>query len=332
MSASKIKINWLLGHKNLDYFEEAAAAFKSAVEKGSDGAIEVEITTIDEDHGSGRANAATAQIAAKVAKGEAQMGHSFADVMGAVEPRMHVFETPYLFRGNRHMEGLIAGPIGTGLLTGLRSHGILGLSFTYSGGPSGLATIDGPLQSPEDLKGLKVGVYGDKVNDAWLTSLGARTVAIEHRLEDILPKARAGSLDAVVITWRNFEQASLHHDFKYFSLPGSTYLVSVTYINEAFFASLPSKFQSLVKKASIEAAAIERAKTIELNEESMRLVLPKGVRPVHLTVPGRKAFGAALKPAYAAIDALLGKEFVEAVKGAQDADVHPAAAASLAAR
>lgn len=321
--AEKYKITWLLGHKNLDFFEEAAVSFKSAVEIGSEGEIRVEIVTKDEDKGESPAQAGP-EIAALVAKGEAEMGHSFTDVVGSVDPRFHAFEAPYLFRGYRHMEGVIEGPVGEGLLSDLRERGIIGLSFTYSGGASGVATKDRPLRGPADLKGLKVGVYGDRVNEAWLKELGAAPVAIEHRLESILPKSRDGSLDAAVTTWRNFDQAKLQKGFRHFSLPGSTYLVSVTYINQKFYDGLPEKYRVLIRNASKEAARIERAKTIELNEDAKRQLLAKGVRSVALPESGRAAFDAALKPAYEGpLAALLGKELLEKIRATPDGYVHP---------
>lgn len=330
--AEKYKITWLLGHKNLDFFEEAAVSFKSAVEIGSEGEIRVEIVTKDEDKGASAAPAGP-EIASLVAKGEAQMGHSFTDVVGSVDPRFHVFEAPYLFRGYRHMEGVIEGPVGEGMLAALRERGIVGLSFTYSGGASGVATKDRPLRGPADLKGLKVGVYGDRVNAAWLKELGASPVGVEHRLESILPLSLDGTLDAAVTTWRNFDQAKLQKGFRYFSLPGSTYLVSVTYINEKFYEGLPEKYRVLIRDASREAARIERAKTIELNEDAKRQLLSKGVRLVALPEAGRTAFAAALRPAYdGALSGILGGDFLEKIRSAPDGSIHPTMPTEFTAR
>lgn len=321
--AEKYKITWLLGHKNLDYFEEAAVSFKSAVEIGSRGDIRVDIVTKDEDKGAAPAQAGP-EIAALVAKGEAEMGHSFADVVGGVDPRLHAFEAPYLFRGYRHMEGVIEGPVGESMLAALGERGVVGLSFTYSGGACGVATKDRPLRAPSDLKGLKVGVYGDRADDAWLRALGATPVAIEHRLESILPMSRDGALDAVVTTWRNFDQAKLQKNFRFVSLPGSTYLVSVTYVNRKFYESLPEKYRALLRDASREAARIERAKTIELNEDAKRQLLAKGVRAVPLTAEGRTAFDASLKPVFAGpLSDLLGKDLLEKVRATPDGAIHP---------
>ena len=314
--AAKHKIRWMLAHANLDYFEEAAAQFKKIVETGSKGDIEVSIVTADASRG----NPTDAPEQA-VAEGRMEMGHSFTESMGSVDPRYWAFEAPYLMRGYEHMEGVIDGPVGEDMLKGLRKHGMVGLALTYSGGASGIASKR-ELRSPADLKGLKVGVYGDPVNEAWLKSLGAEPVAIGHRLTSIAPLARDGSLDAVVVTWRNFEVEQLEQAFDRVSLPGSTYLVSVTYVNQKFYDGLPEAYRKLLRDASRETARIERAKTVELNETAKRALLAKGVRPVHQSAEQRKAFVEALKPAYAgSIDGILGRDFVTRVRRAPDGEL-----------
>ena len=319
LEAAKYNINWYLGHPNLDYFEEAAADFKQAIELGSNGEIEVRIITADNDA------LGPPEIAAKVARGDAEMGHSYTDVMGSVDSRLMAFEAPFLFRGHRHMEGLIEGPIGAEMLDGLRAKKMIGLCFTYSGGASGVASLDREIRRPEDLKGLRVGVYGDEVNEAWLRSLGAIPVRIRHDLPKIAKLAREGSLDAVVITWRNFERSQLSSDFKYFNLPASTFLVSMTYINEKFFNSLPKAYQTLIKEESLKSARIERAKTIQLNADSRRAMLSKGVRQVYLAEKNRRAFVKALRPAYkGAIERLIGKDLLKRIRKTKDGKDHPA--------
>ena len=136
--AAKYKIHWFVGHQNPDYFEIAAKDFKRDVEARTHGDVSVEIMTAvnDETH---NGSASGPQIAEMVEKGEAEMGHSFTDVVGGVDPRLYAFEAPYLFRDNRHMEGVLEGPIGEELLEGFRAHKMVGLSFTYSGGPSAIA-------------------------------------------------------------------------------------------------------------------------------------------------------------------------------------------------
>ena len=323
--AAPYKITWLLGHPNLDYFEEAAQAFKQRVETESNGDIQVTIVTAEQDPLGDVAQAKEPpEIARRVAAGEAEMGHSFANVLGDLDPRMQVFEAPYLFRGYRHLEGVFEGPAGQKLLDGLKDHGLAGLSFTYSGGANGVAAPGRELRGPEDLKGLKVGVYGGDVDSAWLKALGAVPVAIRHDRQRIRPMAADGSLDAVVITWRNFERASLERQFRTFGLPGVSYLVSVTYANPKFLASLPPKYRALIERAARDSGRIERAQTIELNEMSKREMVAQGVLPVYSGAAARAAFEKAVAPAIdGAVSQAVGAELIKTIRETPDAPVAP---------
>jgi C4-dicarboxylate-binding protein DctP len=316
--APKYRIQWLLGHKNLDFFEEAAKDFKRSVETRSQGRIQVDIVQESAD-----ASPAAPEIAGKVSRGEAQMGHSFTDVMGALDPQLYAFETPYLMRDYSHMEGVLDGPVGQQMLDGLKAQHLVGLGFTYSGGANGIASVDRPLRKPADLKGLRVGVYGDAVNAAWLESLGAKPVALAHDLDRINELVSRGELDAVAITWRNFQRSGLEARFKYFNMPGSSYLVSMTYVNDKFFASLPKELQAMLVEESRKAGRIERAKTIKLNQDSMVGLMAKGVEPVQLTAAQKGEFSRALKPAYEKIDGLLGRKLLESIKKAPDGAPSP---------
>ncbi|MCM2303974.1 MAG: TRAP transporter substrate-binding protein [Elusimicrobia bacterium] len=321
---AKHHITWLLGHENLDYFEEAAETFKKTVEEGSRGEIAVTIVTDGGDQGR-----AAPTIAAKVARGDAEMGHSFADVMGAVDPRFHVFEAPYIFRGYKHLEGVFEGPMGEEMLQGLRPHGIVGLSFTYSGGASGFATSKRELRTVEDLKGLRVAVYGEPLNGAWLKSLDAEAVTVGHKINDIAGKRKDGALDAAVVTWRNFQAGRLQEAFDRMCLPDSTYLVSVTYANEKFLAGLPEKHRALIVKASREAAWIERVKTIELNAEAKREMQALGVRPVYAPEALRRAVS---ERSRASVEAFVGADFIKRLRSVGDGADHAVVPAAFAAR
>ncbi|MBI3551700.1 MAG: TRAP transporter substrate-binding protein [Elusimicrobia bacterium] len=322
LHAAKHKIRWLLGHPNLDYFEEAAASFKAAVEQGSHGDIEVQIVPAANpwENTQGRVRP---EIADKVAKGEAEMGHSFTNIMGKLDHRLWAFDLPYLFTGYTHLEGVFEGPVGSELLEGLRAKNIVGLAFTYSGGAEGVATTDREIRGPEDLKGRRIGVFGTDVDNAWLAALGAAPVAIEHQLTTIDPLTQDRSIDSVVVTWRRLHEAHLQKRYKYVNLMGSSYLVSVTYVNKEFFDGLPEAYRALVKDAARTAARIERAKSIELNETTKREMLAKGVSPVYLSQASRLKFQEALRPVYErALEGIVGKDLIERLRKTEPAP-HP---------
>ncbi len=321
--AAKYKVRWLIGHYNLDYFEDAARAFKASVETGSHGDIEVVIVPAKNpwDSTQGRE---TPSIARQVAAGEGEMGHSFTNVMGELDHRLWAFDLPYLFNGYLHLEGVFEGPMGPQLLAGLKDKNLEGLAFTYSGGAQGVATLDREIRGPADLKGLKVGCFGDPVNVAWLTALGATPVALQNQLSTIADKAKTGELDAAVLTWRRVHEAHLESTFNDVSVMNSTYLVSVSYVNSKFMNSLPAEYQKLIRDSATTAARIERARTIELNEKTKREMMAKGMRPVYLSEPARVAFQKALEPIYAkSLNDIVGKDLIEKIRKTPSSSQHP---------
>lgn len=321
--AAKHKIRWLLGHPNLDFFEAAAEHFKAEVEKGSAGDIEVQIVTA-EDPWRNNQGKVRPEIADKVAGGEAEMGHSFTNVLGKIDHRLWAFDCPYLMKGYLHMEGVIEGPLGPELLEGLRGQKIVGLAFTYSGGAQGVATVDRELRGPEDLKGRKVAVFGDDVDTSWLAALGAKPVPIVHQLTTINPLTVDGTVDSAMVTWRRVREAHLQERYKYVSLMNSSYLVSVTYINEKFYDGLPEKHRKLVKDSALKAARIERARTIELNETTKREVMAKGIVPVYLSGAALARFQEALRPVYeSTLNGIVGKDLIERIRKTEDSPKLP---------
>lgn len=313
-SPAKHKIVWLIGHRNLDFFEAAALKFKNTVEKGSNGDIEVQIVA-DGEPWQDAGTAVKPEIADRVVKGEAQMGHSFTNVLGEIDPRLLAFDCPYLMKGYLHMEGVIEGPIGPELLEGLRGQNIVGLAFTYSGGAQGVASVGKEIRGPEDLKGLKVGVYGSGIDTAWLAALGAQPVALKHDLPRFAGMTEEGAIDSAVVTWRRVRDTQLRDRYKYVNLMHSSYLTSVTYINAKFYDSLPPKYQELVKQSALSAARIERARTIELNETSKNAVMANGTVPVFLSGAARAKFEEALRPVYeASLNGIVGKDLIERIR------------------
>lgn len=320
--AAERKIRWLLGHPNLDYFEEAAQSFKRAVEAGSGGRIEVSVETAANPWESS-AGTPRPEIADKVARGEAEMGHSFTNVMGRLEPSFQVFDAPFLFTGYKHLEGVFDAPVGAEMLEGLREHGMIGLAFTYSGGAQAVSTTGRELRRPEDFKGARVAAFGSDAEKAWLSALGATLVPVGHRLNELAPLTERGEIDAAVVTWRRMHEARLAPHHRFVGAQKITYLASVTYVNEKFFESLPPADRELIRRAATEAARIERAKTIELNERSMREQVAKGVRPARLSDESLNAFKKALAPATREIEAIVGKKLMDRIRATPESAQHP---------
>ena len=79
-----------------------------------------------------------------------------ASVLEGFAPEFKVFGLPYLFRDDAHKAAVLAGPIGREILAAPQSKFLRGLCYYDSGNRSFYTKR--PIRTPDDLKGLKIGV------------------------------------------------------------------------------------------------------------------------------------------------------------------------------
>lgn len=92
--------------------------------------------------------------------------------LNSIEPLTIVAALPFLFQSTQHMRGAMDGPIGDEILASLEKHGLIGLCF-YDSGARSIYNIRGPINSPADMKGLKLRVPSSDLYVAMIKSLGA---------------------------------------------------------------------------------------------------------------------------------------------------------------
>ena len=100
--------------------------------------------------------------------------------MGPLVPELNVFNLPFMFRDDAHMEKVIDGPIGDELLKKLSEHptaGLIGLCW-MNAGTRNVYNSKRPVRTIEDLKGLKIRMMGNPVFVDTMNALGGNGVAM----------------------------------------------------------------------------------------------------------------------------------------------------------
>src|SRR5215207_1064478 len=100
--------------------------------------------------------------------------------MGPIVPELNVFNLPFMFRDDAHMEKVIDGPIGDELLNKLSEHptaGLIGLCW-MNAGTRNVYNSKRPVRSLDDLKGLKIRMMGNPVFVDTMNALGGNGVAM----------------------------------------------------------------------------------------------------------------------------------------------------------
>ena len=100
--------------------------------------------------------------------------------MGPLVPELNVFNLPFMFRDDAHMEHVIDGPIGDELLKKLSDHptaGLIGLCW-LNAGTRNVYNSKKPIKNIGDLKGLKIRMMGNPVFVDTMNALGGNGVAM----------------------------------------------------------------------------------------------------------------------------------------------------------
>mgnify|MGYP000951873965 CR=1 FL=1 len=105
--------------------------------------------------------------------GTIDMGKASSSVVGTAVPSFRVFDLPYLLRDREHMFSLLKGEFGEQLLKEMEEKaGVKGLIWMDQGSRS-FYTVNKPIRTPDDLKGLKIRVINSEIMVDTINAMGA---------------------------------------------------------------------------------------------------------------------------------------------------------------
>ncbi|SDB37186.1 tripartite ATP-independent transporter solute receptor, DctP family [Desulfonatronum thiosulfatophilum] len=216
-----------------------------------------------------------------------------------------VFELPFLFPNPEAAYKVLDGPIGRELLNNLERVNLKGLAYAERGFRN-LTNSVRPVNSPEDIVGLKIRVMENPVYIDTFTTLGANAVPMAWT--EALTAMRQKTIDGqenpvnVIHSFKLFEQQS------HLSMTRHTYAPAIFVMGLAKWRSLGPDYQEIFLEAAQQAAEhgrhvnaeMEAGQLEELREAGMEIIMEpdvaafrEKVKPVHAKY-GEK-FGAYLQ-------------------------------------
>ncbi len=108
----------------------------------------------------------------------------------------NVLVMPFVFRDNAHQYAVVDGPVGVELAEHLRSRNLHAAAFLDSGSRN-VMTIQGPVERPDDLRGMKIRVMSSNVLQETVACLGAMPQAISQG--EVYSALQTGVIDG----WEN---------------------------------------------------------------------------------------------------------------------------------
>ena len=190
--------------------------------------------------------------------------------MGPIVPELNVFNLPFMFRDDAHMEKVIDGPIGNEMLKKLSDHptaGLVGLCW-MNAGTRNVYNSKKPIRTIDDLKGLKIRMMGNPVFVDSMNALGGNGVAMGF--DQLINAMQTGVVDGAENNYPTYASGQHYRYAKYYSLTGHLMIPEILVFSRKTWESLSKEDQALISKFSKEAQQEQRKLWYEAEEKSVK--------------------------------------------------------------
>jgi tripartite ATP-independent transporter DctP family solute receptor len=228
--------------------------------------------------------------------GALQIARISVGPMGPLVPEMNVFNLPFMFRDNAHMEKVIDGPIGDELMKKLSDHptaGLIGLCW-MNAGTRNVYNSKKPINDLADLKGLKIRMMGNPLFVDTMNALGGNGVAMGF--DQLINAMQTGVVDGAENNEPSYDSGQHYRYAKFYSKTGHLMIPEILVFSKKSWETLSKEDQVLVMNASREAQQEQRKLWYEREVESMKKMQEAGA--VVNDVANKKAFQDAVKPVW----------------------------------
>jgi len=265
--------------------------FQSLVESQSKGRVKVQIFPSNQ-LGSERESLEGLKL------GTHQMDLTSSGAVPAFFPEIQCLALPYLFESRAVAWKVFDGWFGQELSEAMAQKAGMRILGYCENGIRHFVTTKKQINSPDDLKGLKIRTMENPAHMRLVKALGASPTPIAWG--ELYTAVQQGVVDGYELPLPLIEFVKLFQVSKHVVLDGHIYDPAFIWINEKFFQSLPKDLRVMVKNAVIEANVIERGQQAYWTEVPAAENLKK--EGMVLTSPSpeaRKAFREITQPAVA---------------------------------
>ncbi len=210
--------------------------------------------------------------------GSLDMTKVSAAVMENFSPNMKVFGLPFLFRNRAHTFSVLDGAIGKELLDGGQKYWLKGLGY-YDSGSRSFYTKERPVESPEDLKGLKIRVMESITAMNMVNSLGGSPTPISWG--ELYTSLQQGVVDGAENNPPSFYLSRHYEVCKFYSLDEHTSVPDVLIMGTHFWNDLNEEQQKWVQESVNLSIEYQRELWAKAEQDALDAVKKAGVTVIN---------------------------------------------------
>ena len=207
-------------------------------------------------------------------------------------PKMKILGLPFLFRDRQHAFKVLDGPVGRQLLEDGEKYWLKGLGY-YDAGSRSFYTKDRPINSPDDLAGLKIRVMESVTAIDMVTSLGGSPTPISWG--ELYTSLQQGVVDGAENNPPSFYLSRHYEVCKYYSLDEHTVLPDVLLAGTHLWNKLSLEEKKWLTQAVENSISYQRKLWMESEKEALDAVQEAGVKIIR---PDKTLFSEKVKGIY----------------------------------
>jgi tripartite ATP-independent transporter DctP family solute receptor len=165
------------------------------------------------------------------------------------------FTLPYVFESVDHMHKVVDGPIGQEVAKAFEAKNMIVLAYQDSGARS-FYNSKHEVNTPTDLKGMKIRIQSSDLNVAMITALGANASPIPFG--EVYSALQQGVVDGAENNWPSYDETQHYKVAKYYTVDEHVMVPEVFVVAKTVWDKLSKEDQDIVRQAAIESSQLER--------------------------------------------------------------------------
>ncbi|RYG73185.1 DctP family TRAP transporter solute-binding subunit [Lentibacillus lipolyticus] len=302
-----LRITYLVSEEQSTHL--AAEDFKEKIENESDGQLEVELYPNGSLYDSDREAIEAVQL------GNIEMTIPAVAALSSFNKKMMVFDLPFLFDDYEDVYSVLDGELGQELLSDLEEKDLKGLVFAANGFRH-MTNNEGPVESPDDLKGLKLRTMESEVQTDSFKAFGAN--ASPFAFGELYTALQQGTYDAMEQPISLIYTNKFYEVQKYLTLSKHFYAPTALIMNNDFYNNLSDDLQDLVMEASKEYRSEQRELAENQDKKWLEEIKKEGMKVNKLTDEQREEFKKASESVYDKYEDEIGTDVIKRAQEAQE--------------
>ncbi|MBU0585661.1 MAG: TRAP transporter substrate-binding protein [Alphaproteobacteria bacterium] len=213
--------------------------------------------------------------------------------MGQSIPETNVVSLPFIFKSIPEMYKLMDGAAGEAIGKGMEAKGLVPVGWYDAGARSFYNSIR-PINTPEDVKGMKVRVMNNDLFVGMIESMGGN--ATPMAFAEVFQSLKTNVVDGAENNPPSYESTNHYEVAQFYSLTEHLIIPECLCVSKVAWDRLTPEQQTIVKEAGRTSAELQRKLWAEREKASMEKVIAGGVQVNK--VEDKAPFQAAMAPVY----------------------------------